>query len=71
MTKEETNEAIVRLQAKLKQVCINDKIKFESDKFYEVQAAMVAGALAVFNDVPVVLGIAIMARRPIIDPYKF
>lgn len=70
MSKEEIDEAVVRLKEKLLEICKHDRIKFGSNKFYEVQTAMMAGFIAATNEVPTLLGIALMSRRPIIDPYK-
>jgi hypothetical protein len=69
MTKEEIQDGILRLEKNLLQICVNDNVKYESNKFYEIQTAMIAGFIAAANETPVKLGISLMARRPIIEVY--
>lgn len=63
------DEALVRLETKLIEICKNDGVKYDSDKFYFYQTAMIAGFIAAVDVVPPGLGIALMSRRPIVNKF--
>lgn len=60
----------IRIEEIFKSRMINNRIKYSSRKFFELQTEFFSGAMTALNILPPIWTISIMSGREIIEPYK-